>query len=74
MSNRVVRRNMELCLAAVLRDIATVASIGLFDIAVRVQLPDLFEWLLERTSALPLPRIRKRGDAPNPLIAQTVAA
>jgi len=38
------------------------------------QFPDLFEWLLKRTGALPLPRIRKRGDAPNPLIIQTVAA
>lgn len=38
------------------------------------QLPDLFEWLLKRTGALPLPRIRKRGGAPNPLIIQTVAA
>ena len=38
------------------------------------QLPDLFEWLLKKTGGLPLPRKRKRGDAPNPLIIQTVAA
>ena len=36
--------------------------------------PDLFEWLLKKTDALPLPRIRKKWDAPNPLIIQIVAA